>query len=317
VAQFNYDSFGNLRNASGTGAFLPGNAGGDFRFQGQWLDEATGLYNFRARYYDPETGRFMSYDPIELIDMEPESSNPYQFVYNNPHVYSDPTGMFSIIELNTTLNLQDTLRSIAGEQARQYLQENVKRVFSDIAIGVINRILPGNPLADRLDSMISKGPDLAGGGFENFIKGAVCSSLPSTFNNWLWLTPEVNVDGRVKSPGFNCGNESSLPSSPISNPEFIIQKEPPTKNRKFDYDSHLIGDVKVTAEAALADVKNNDRQWQAMFNHARSYQSLDFATYITFKSARKNSSNPDIIRAELMQAGVKKGVILVLARIFE
>jgi RHS repeat-associated protein len=71
---------------------------------------------------NPETGRFMSYDPIELIDMEPESSNPYQFVYNNPHVYSDPTGMFSIIELNTTLNLQDTLRSIAGEQVRQYLQ---------------------------------------------------------------------------------------------------------------------------------------------------------------------------------------------------
>ena len=77
MAQFNYDNFGNLRNASGTGAFLLGNAGGDFRFQGQWLDETTGLYNFRARYYGPETGRFMSYDPIELIEMEPESSNPY------------------------------------------------------------------------------------------------------------------------------------------------------------------------------------------------------------------------------------------------
>ena len=32
VARFNYDSFGK-RNASGTGASLPGNAGGDFRFQ--------------------------------------------------------------------------------------------------------------------------------------------------------------------------------------------------------------------------------------------------------------------------------------------
>ncbi|WP_377479960.1 MAG: RHS repeat-associated core domain-containing protein [Microcoleus anatoxicus] len=69
MARFNYDSFGNLRNASGTAASLPGNAGGDFRFQGQWLDEATGLYNFRARYYDPETGRFMSYDPIYLIEL--------------------------------------------------------------------------------------------------------------------------------------------------------------------------------------------------------------------------------------------------------
>jgi hypothetical protein len=165
--------------------------------------------------------------------------------------------------------------------------------------------------------MISDSPSDAGGGLENFIKGAVCSSLPSTFNDWLWLTPEVNVDGRVKSPGFNCGNESSLPSSPISNPEFIIEKGPPTKNRKYNYDSHLIGDVKVTAKAPLDDVKENDRQWQAMFNHARSYQSLHFATYITFKSARNNSSNPDIIGAELRQAGVKKGVILVWAIIFE
>ena len=84
----------------------------------------------------------MSYDPIDLIEMEPESSNPYQFVYNNPHVYNAPTGMFSIMELNPTLNLQDTLRSIAGKQARQYLTDSVKRVFSDLAIGVIDRIFP-------------------------------------------------------------------------------------------------------------------------------------------------------------------------------
>jgi YD repeat-containing protein len=46
VAEFRYDSFGNLRAGSGA---LPGNLGGDFRFQGQWLDGATGLYHMRAR----------------------------------------------------------------------------------------------------------------------------------------------------------------------------------------------------------------------------------------------------------------------------
>ena len=118
VAQFNYDSFGNLRNASGAAASLPGNAGGDFRFQGQWLDETTGLYNFRARYYDPETGRFMSYDPIELIEMEPESSNPYQFVYNNPYVYSVPTGMMTITEATASQIVSDILATIRAQTTR-------------------------------------------------------------------------------------------------------------------------------------------------------------------------------------------------------
>ena len=34
-------------------------AGGDFRFQGQWLESTTDLYHFRARYYEPESGRFV------------------------------------------------------------------------------------------------------------------------------------------------------------------------------------------------------------------------------------------------------------------
>jgi RHS repeat-associated protein len=32
-------------------------------FQGQRLDEETGLYYFKSRYYDPETGRFITRDP--------------------------------------------------------------------------------------------------------------------------------------------------------------------------------------------------------------------------------------------------------------
>jgi RHS repeat-associated protein len=134
VTQFNYDCFGNLKSSSGTAASLPGNAGGDFRFQGQWLDEATGLYNFRARYYDPETGRFMSYDPIDLIEMEPESSNPYQFVYNNPHVYSDPTGMFSIMELNATISVQDALSALktyASNEIKGYFKNKIGEAMAD------------------------------------------------------------------------------------------------------------------------------------------------------------------------------------------
>ncbi len=44
-----------------------------------------GLYYLRARYYDPETGRFLSQDPIPGV-------NPYAYVGNKPVRFVDPSG---------------------------------------------------------------------------------------------------------------------------------------------------------------------------------------------------------------------------------
>jgi RHS repeat-associated protein len=57
VNTYDYDVFGTVRGISG---FQP-NA---FTFAGEQLDGSTGLQYLRARYYDPEVGRFMSRDPL-------------------------------------------------------------------------------------------------------------------------------------------------------------------------------------------------------------------------------------------------------------
>jgi len=58
------------------------------RFPGQYEDEESGLYYNRFRYYDCETGQYISPDPIGLAG----GLNPYGYVHN-PLGWIDPLGL--------------------------------------------------------------------------------------------------------------------------------------------------------------------------------------------------------------------------------
>ena len=60
-----------------------------FTFTGREYDEETGCYYYRARYYCPDTGRFLSEDPIGFAGLD---ENLYRYVFNNPTNYIDPNG---------------------------------------------------------------------------------------------------------------------------------------------------------------------------------------------------------------------------------
>ncbi|MFD8236229.1 polymorphic toxin type 43 domain-containing protein, partial [Streptomyces sp. NPDC059696] len=51
-------------------------------------DDGTGLLYYRNRYYDPQTGRFISQDPIGHAG----GTNLYQYALSSPTTYTDPTG---------------------------------------------------------------------------------------------------------------------------------------------------------------------------------------------------------------------------------
>ena len=58
-----------------------GNGGGiPFRYQGQYFDFETGLCYNRFRYYSPETGLYISQDPIGLAGGNP---NFYAYVFDS------------------------------------------------------------------------------------------------------------------------------------------------------------------------------------------------------------------------------------------
>jgi|GEM_PF-5943339 len=65
-----------------------------FTYTGRERDAESGLYYYRARYYDPQTGRFLSEDPIGFDGFD---HNLYRYVLNNPLNLNDPNGKFAFV----------------------------------------------------------------------------------------------------------------------------------------------------------------------------------------------------------------------------
>jgi RHS repeat-associated protein len=82
VQTYKYDSFGKLSASSGS-------VSNSFQYTARDFDTETGLYYYRARYYDPAAGRFLSEDPLQFRGGQ---ANSYTYVGNGPTNWIDPTG---------------------------------------------------------------------------------------------------------------------------------------------------------------------------------------------------------------------------------
>jgi len=112
VKAYAYDAWGNLIEQTGTVA-------NPYTYTGREVDAESGLYHYRARYYDPTIGRFITEDPLltplapmavgvrrkinaslwllpGMVQMRSPAStqrlNQYVYVRDNPATFTDPSG---------------------------------------------------------------------------------------------------------------------------------------------------------------------------------------------------------------------------------
>ncbi|MHB1452945.1 MAG: RHS repeat-associated core domain-containing protein [Saccharofermentanales bacterium] len=96
VVSYLYDSWGKLISTTGTLATTIGVIN-PYRYRGYRYDVETGLYYVTSRYYDPNTGRFLNADSIDVLGASPmdlTDKNLFAYCDNNPITRMDDDGEF-------------------------------------------------------------------------------------------------------------------------------------------------------------------------------------------------------------------------------
>jgi RHS repeat-associated protein len=98
---YSFDSFGKQTASSGS-------ITNPFQYTAREFDSETGLYFYRARYYDPNGGRFISEDPLKSA----VRLNRYKYVNNSPNILADPTGLQEQCTFNGTQQISPWIYSL-------------------------------------------------------------------------------------------------------------------------------------------------------------------------------------------------------------
>jgi len=129
------------------------------------MTEPNGFYYMRARYYDPEVGRFISEDPIGFEG----GINLYAYGSNNPLLLIDPLGLRE--QNNTIIGTRGGLPIIANSETRQYTlgtSNNYIDPLTSLSRDFVNDVvIPAMPFTMGLaTTFLTDNPKLGGLAYE-------------------------------------------------------------------------------------------------------------------------------------------------------
>lgn len=133
LASQKYYPFGRERSVSSLGT--------DKLFTGH--QKEGDLYFMKARFYDPGLGRFLSADTIVPELANPQSLNRYSYVYNNPMVYTDPTGHDAMGPISNEVLCRNGVQSRCGvAEPAAVVELMVRAALTSIARAAVGQVSP-------------------------------------------------------------------------------------------------------------------------------------------------------------------------------
>jgi RHS repeat-associated protein len=138
IERLQYQAFG----ANGTSTLTR------YTYTAREQDRVTGLIYYRARWYDPQQGRFLSEDPMGFRSGDP---NAYAYVLNNPISLVDPTGEvipFIIIGIGVGIIILTSPGTANAPRRgdKTYKDDPYGDVFAGAAAGVAMGVVGGKIL---------------------------------------------------------------------------------------------------------------------------------------------------------------------------
>jgi RHS repeat-associated protein len=106
-------------------------------FDGEYQDSTTALYDLRARWMEPNIGRFVNRDTFEGISTIPLSLNHCGFTQNDPIDNTDPSGKQNLGELGATLNQIGRGSTISAGAFRLVIKKTGCVIVQEVASEVI------------------------------------------------------------------------------------------------------------------------------------------------------------------------------------
>ena len=182
LLSYTYDAWGNVTTTRVSLPPIPV-LNNPFTYRGYYYDKDLGLYYLNSRYYDSQTGRFISADVFETVTAIPNAltdKNLYAYCDNNPVMFTDYTGEFPWHIL-----IGSTIGGIIGGASAALSGGDIV----DVIVGVISGAFSGSLAA----SGISKSGQIIG------------SSLISMASNAIIQFKNI-INNDANEPQFDIGD---------------------------------------------------------------------------------------------------------------
>ncbi len=201
-----------------------------FRYRGYYYDFETGLYYLNSRYYDPEIGRFINVDNINIINALKYYNNGvnlFSYCLNNPISFIDNLGNYPVqnYQIIKTLIAKDF--NLTGNTASMYYRKHlvnnffVRFLIGDISITQIVNLQENNNLFYTSTSIGNEGTSYGAGmnlgnllGIEfvgnignDWVNSSIGVNLQIT--SFINIGASIGITGLGFSIGFNNGNSTT------------------------------------------------------------------------------------------------------------